>query len=174
MKLSLQRRLVLTIIVTLSVWGHIAWDYFHGGIPTHYVLHDPNMPGIPNWLGGMVLPFFTWFLFYRIHQRIDGKVVPVASEGLRIVVLRFILAMLVALSISVFFTFEVGIIDYIILALFGLAFIFPLFKSEYLLGWVLGSTFTFGAIIPIAFGSMLALIFFILFQLRKKTFALFS
>jgi len=167
MKLPLNLRIGSTAVVTLLVGGHIAWDYFHGGIPTHYLLHDDNLPGIPNWLGGIMLPFFTWFLLYRIHKRIDEAGRAVASESLRNVIIRFFLAMGIAISISIFFTFEIDVIDYIMLAIFVLAFVFPLYKSEYLLGWVIGSAFTFGAIIPIAFGSIFALVFFMVYTVPR-------
>jgi len=166
MKLSLIIRITITAIVTLLVWGHIAWDHFHGGIPTHYLLHDEDLPGIPNWLGGIVLPFFTWLLLHRIHKRIAGT--DVASKSLRSVIMRFLLAMAVAISISIFFTLEIGLIDYIMPSIFILAFIFPLYKSEYLLGWVMGSAFTFGAIIPIGFGSLFALVCLMLYTIPRS------
>jgi len=166
MKLSLRLRIIITAFVTLLVWGHIGWDHLDGGIPTHYLLHDDNLPGIPNWLGGIVFPFFIWFLLYRIHKRIDAGE-DIASESLRAVVIRFLLAMGVAIAISVFFTLEIGLIDYIMPAIFVLAFIFPLYKSEYLLGWVVGSAFTFGAIIPIGFGSLFALVFFVVYKATR-------
>ena len=168
MKLPLRHRILITIIVTLLVWGHIAWDHFHGGIPTHYLLHDKDLPGIPNWWGAIVLPFFTWFLLYRIHKRIDRGVTPVASESLRSVILRFFTAALVAIAIAVCFMNGIDVVDYIMGCLFILAFFFPLYKSEYLLGWVLASTFTFGAIIPIGFGSIIALVFFIFYKVPRS------
>lgn len=173
MKLTLQLRIIITTVFTLLVWGHIGWDHFHGGIPTHYLLHDDSLPGIPNWLGGLVLPFFTWFLLYRIHKRIDKPEILVASESLRSAVIRFFIAMTIAITIAIFFTYEIDVIDYIMLGIFILAFIFPLYKSEYLLGWVIGSTFTFGAIIPIAFGSIFALICFIFYKISRTALVLF-
>jgi len=164
MKLPINLRIIITVILTLIVWAHIAWDYFNGGIPTHYLFQNDALPGIPNWLGGLVLPFFTWFILHRIHKRIDSVEIPVASESLRSVIVRFLLAMGIAITISVFFVNEIDLIDSIMLAILILAFIFPLYKSEYLLGWVMGSSFTFGATIPIGFGSILALLFFVLYK----------
>lgn len=155
-------RIVITLAVTLLIWGHIAWDYFHGGIPTHYLLQDENMPGIPNWWGGIVLPIFTYFLLFRIHKRLqvsDGK------ESLKQIGFRFLAGLLFAISISVCFMNDIMIVDYIMGAVFLMAFIFPVYKSEYFLGWVLGASFTFGAIIPIGFGSILCLLFFIIYQI---------
>ncbi|MGC1516195.1 MAG: hypothetical protein WA810_11525 [Maribacter sp.] len=53
-----------------------------------------------------------------------------------------------------------------------LAFFFPVYKSEYLVGWVLGSMFTFGAMIPMVFGSILAGLFFIFYYLPRKAWQL--
>lgn len=164
MKLSLILRAFITLTITLLIWSHIAWDHFHGGIPTHYLLHNENLPGIPNWWGGILLPFFTWFLLYLIHKRIDA---PSAEEQLKDVITRLLLAMLVSIVIAVCFMNNIDVIDYIMGSLFILAFFFPLFKSEYLLGWVLGSAFTFGAIIPIGFGSIFALVFFLLYKIPR-------
>lgn len=173
MKLTLRLRILITGIVTLLVWSHVAWDYFHGGVPTHYLLHDDRLPGIPNWWGAAILPFFTWFMLYRIHKRIDGRELLVTSESLRNVVLRFLAAVLVAVSIAVCFMNGIEVIDYIMGSLFVLALFFPLYKSEYILGWVLGASFTFGAIIPMGFGCLLALIFFIFYQLGKTIIGFF-
>ena len=156
-KLGNNRRILITVIVTLLIWGHIVWDYFHGGIPVHYILHDDKLPGIPNWLGGIALPFFTYFLLYRIHKRVDSSN---SSESLQQVVLSFLASFLIAISISICFMNKIDIIDYIMGSLLILAFFKPLYKAEYLLAWFLGSAFTFGAIIPIVFGSMICLFFF--------------
>lgn len=173
MKLTLKFRILITAFITLLVWGHVVWDHFHGGIPTHYLLHNADLPGIPNWLGAIVLPFFTWFLLHRIQKRINGADVPVASESTRKVLLRFLSAFIISVSIAIFFTMEIDVIDYIMGSIFILAFVFPLYKSEYLLGWVLGSAFTFGAIIPIGFGSIFALIFFVFYKVGRAIIGLF-
>ena len=131
-------------------------------IGIHYLLHDKSMPGIPNWWGGIVLPFFTYFLLYRINKRYLGKV----DTGIRkSIIIRFALGLLFAICISVSFINEIPITDYLMLSLFVLALFFPLYRSEYLLGWVLGASFTFGAIIPIGFGSLLCFAFFLLFKI---------
>ncbi|MBC31707.1 MAG: hypothetical protein CMH48_12795 [Muricauda sp.] len=161
MKLYRNLRIGITTVVTLLVWGHILWDHFHGGIPTHYLLHDKDMPGIPNWWGGIALPIFTWFLLYRVHKRIET---PHNKESLKTSVWRFFGGFLFAVTISICFVHGIEVTDYIMGLIFILAFIFPLYKSEYLLGWVLGASYTFGAIIPILFGSILALLFFIFYK----------
>jgi hypothetical protein len=164
MKLTLRLRVFITLIVTILVWAHIVWDHFHGGIPTHYLLHNKDLPGIPNWWGAIILPFFTWFLLFRIHKRIND---PSAEEPLKSVILKFLSALMVSIIIAVCFMNNIDVIDYIMGSLFILAFFFPLYKSEYLFGWVLGSAFTFGAIIPIMFGSIFASVFFLLYKIPR-------
>ncbi|MEM9076134.1 MAG: hypothetical protein AAGC43_03800 [Bacteroidota bacterium] len=160
MKPATKTKIWITLAITLLVWGHILWDYFHGGIPTHYLLHNKDLPGIPNWVGGIVLPFFSWVLLGRIQKRLQAKD---SKENLSLVVYRFFCALMIAIVIAVSFLEGIPITDYIMLGIFILAFIFPLYKSEYLLGWVLGSAFTFGAIIPIGFGSLFALVCFLFY-----------
>lgn len=167
-KLGLWRRMFLTILFTLAVWSHIIWDHFHGGIPVHYVLHNPDLPGIPNWLGGIIFPFFTWYLLYRIQKRINKPDLTVTAEHFKKIILRFFASFCVSVLIAICFVNGFDAIDFIMGTLFLLAFIFPLYKSEYLLGWVLGSVFTFGAILPMVFGSILAGLFFIFYEIPRK------
>ncbi|MEM6893288.1 MAG: hypothetical protein AAF554_06315 [Bacteroidota bacterium] len=169
--LTLRSRIAITLVITVFIWAHILWDYFHGGIPTHYLFHDKNMPGIPNWIGAIILPFFTWGLLHRMQRRLDK---PNTTETKRKLFLRFLAAAGVAMGIAICFSLGIEIPGFVLLAILGLGFIFPLYYAEFLLGWVLGSAFTFGAVIPIGFGSIFALICFMLYQigrlLRKRLF----
>lgn len=171
MKLTKRNRIIITLIITLLVWGHILWDYFNGGIPTHYLLHDDNLPGIPNWLGGIILPFFTWVVLHRIHKRVDA---PEHKDTFRLAVYRFLAALGISVLISIFFTTGVDVIDYIMLAIFALAFVFPLYKAEFLLGWVLGSAYTFGAMIPMVMGLIFAGVLFLFYKLGRLAAGLFK
>lgn len=163
-QLPKKHRLLITGIITLAIFGHIVWDYFHGGIPTHYIFHSNEMPGIPNWLGAIFLPFFSYFLLFRIHKRLNT---PEHKDSLKEVGLRFLAGLLFAITISVTFLNGIEVTDYIMGLIFILAFIFPLYKSEYLLAWVLGSSFAFGAVIPMVFGSILCFVFFLIYQLVR-------
>lgn len=167
MKITLKLRVFCTAIVTLLIWGHLAWDYFHGGVPTHHLLHDGDLPGISNWWGAIVLPVFTWFLLIRIQKRNDGNENSHSSENLGAIVRRFVAALLVGISIAVCFSLGIEVIEYIMGALFVLSFLLPLYKSEYFLGFVLASTFTFGAIIPIGFGIIIVLVFFLFYKVSR-------
>lgn len=166
MKQSLKKkvRILITVLVTLLIWAHILWDYTHGGIPVHHILHSKDMPGIPNWWGAIVLPIFTYFLLFRIDKRLKR---PESTDSLKQVILRVLAGVIFAVSISVCFMNGIDVIDYIMGFIFILSFIFSLYKSEYLLGWVLGSAFSFGAILPMAFGSILSLLFLLTYKLSR-------
>ncbi len=169
--LTKNHRILVTLIVTLLVWGHVLWDHLHGGIPAHYLFHNKDMPGIPNWMGALMLPFFTWFLLYRIQKRTND---PHAPNSLSKVVLRFLAAFVVAIIISVCFMKGIEIPTFVLLSILGMGLFFPLYFSEFLLGWVLGSAFTFGAVIPMGFGSIFALVCFGLFVLGRFVLGLFK
>lgn len=169
--MSKKHRILLTLLVTLFVWGHVLWDHFHGGIPVHYLFHDKDMPGIPNWMGALILPFFTWFLLYRIQKRTNRGD---SQNSLKKVILRFLAAAVVAITISVCFMNGIEIPTFVLLSILGLGLFFPLYFSEFLLGWVLGSSFTFGAVIPMGFGSIFALVCFGLFVLGRLVLRLFK
>ena len=102
-KLTLINRILFTAIVTLLSWVHLAWDYFHGGIPTHYLLHRKDLPGISNWWGGIVIPLLTWFLLYRIKRRVYDKDINEASNTPNHVIYGFFGALLFGILLSFFF-----------------------------------------------------------------------
>ena len=162
-KLNFKTRLSIAGIFTIIAWALIAWDYFHGGVPKHYLLHDDNMPGISNWWGALIIPILTFICLYRIDQRLS------ISEGdsKRIVLTRFILAFLFSTVISITFSLGSDAPTYLMLLTFVIAFFFPFYKSEFLLGYVMGSLYTFGAFIPTAAGLILIGVFFCLFQIGK-------
>lgn len=160
-------RSVITGVVTLSVWALLAWDHFHGGVPRHYLLDDPGMPAISNWWGGVLLPAMTWFLVGRIHRRVQGlegengfaKTYPVA------VVVGFVGSVLFGALLSILFsTDHEAVLSYMVMSLPLLALLFPIYRAEYVLGFVLGMTFTFGAVLPTGFAALVALVASVLYQ----------
>jgi hypothetical protein len=156
----LKTRIYLTAIVTILIWLLLAWDHYHGGVPSHHLLADKDLPAVSNWWGGLLLPVLTWFLLYRIDERISGKknLYPHISTS-NSAIFGFISALLFGVVLSVFFSMgNQNVPGYMLLALFPAAIIFPISKSEYLLGFVLGMTFTFGPVLPILIGAILIIL----------------
>lgn len=164
MKLTLRIRLLFTLGITALVGLHLLWDYFHGGVPTHHLLHNGDLPGFSNWWGIITLPLLTWLTLYRIRQRETRE--DSSDRVDRKVIYRFVSALLFGVMMMILFTSESTVLDYVMLSLFLLAFFIPLYFVEYLLGFTIGTTYTVGAIIPILFGVILILLFRLIYELR--------
>jgi hypothetical protein len=141
------------------IWAHLAWDYFHGGVPTHHILHSADLPGISNWWGGIVLPSLTWYLLYRIHHKIVRDEKSGIPPNMAVTIFRFTGALFFGILISFFFTLGSDLPGYMMIGLILISFFVPLYWPEYLLGYVIGMAYTFGAILPIGFGILFMIIF---------------
>ena len=154
-------RLYFTAIVTFAIWTLLVWNYFHGGIPSHHLLADENLPEVSNIWGGILLPVLTWFLLYRIQVRINRRNNANSSVTYSVskILYGFVAAVLFGIVLSTFFTFgNTDVPGYMLILLFLLAVFIPVYRSEYILGFVIGMTYTFGAVLPTLVGSILALI----------------
>jgi hypothetical protein len=165
-KMFFYRSLYFTGIVTVGIWSLLIWNHYHGGVPSHHILHRKDLPEISNWWGGLLLPLLTLFLTYRIQKRLirnnDNESTPLkfpikSAYG-------FLFALSFGILLSVFFTLGYSNLSrYMIYGLFVLALFFPIYRAECLLGFVVGMTFTFGAVLPTAVGILFASIGVILY-----------
>jgi hypothetical protein len=167
----LKIRVYFTAIVTLAIGSLLAWSHYHGGVPSHHILARADMPSISNWWGGLLLPLLTWFLLYRVARRLT-RTSDEKSNTSKLpinIVYGFGGALLFGILLSTFYTLGyTDIPGYMINGLFILALFFPIYRAECLLGFVLGMTFTFGAVLPTAVGSVFALIGAVLYLLVRS------
>lgn len=153
------RRLYITGIVTVGIWTLLMWNHYHGGVPSHHLFQMKNMPSFSNWWGGLLLPLLTLFLTYRIQIRLfrnnDNKALSLKlSLGY---IYRFIFALSFGIVLSVFITLGYSNLSgYLMYALLLLALFFPIYRAECFLGFVIGMTFTIGAVLPTIVGAILA------------------
>lgn len=153
--LSFKNRFFFTGILTLLIGSWLVWDYYHGGVPVHHLLHRGDLPGFSNWWGALLLPVLSWFLLYRIQKRESNKI---GSQDCSHVVFGFLGALLTGVLFSILFSFGFeDVLGYIMLALFSIGLFLPTYRSEYLLGFILGITYVFGSVLPAIIGSVLAL-----------------
>jgi hypothetical protein len=154
----LKIRIYFTLTVSLTVWSLLLWNHFNGGIPSHHLLANEDLPSFSNAWGALLLPLLTWFLLFRVQRRIF--LAEEKAAGLQQKVLPALIASLVfGALLSTFFTLGNSEIPfYMMLSVFVIALVVPVYRSEFLLGFVLGMTFTFGAILPTLIGSVLLLI----------------
>ncbi|WP_024768697.1 hypothetical protein [Aquimarina macrocephali] len=166
-KKKLEIRIYFTGIITLLVGTHLIWDYYHEGVPTHHILHREDLPGISNWWGVIVLPLLTWYLLYRIHQRLVNKERLGLPQNMTRIIYRFIGALSFGILISFFFTIGSDFPGYMMIGLCLVSFFVPLYRSEHLLGFVIGMTYTFGVILPTGIGVLLTIIFIITYKIVR-------
>jgi hypothetical protein len=171
---ALRLRLYGTGIVTLAIWSLLLWNYFHGGVPSHHILARKDLPEISNWWGAVVLPLLTWFLLTRIQKRVvsakdEQAPAAVAASFPMSIVYAFAGALLFGILLSVFFSLHyTDIPGYMLQGLFLLALFLPLYRAEYLLGFVIGMTYTFGAVLPTGIGSIIALICAVIYLFLRR------
>ncbi|NNG11564.1 MAG: hypothetical protein HKM92_15460 [Arenibacter sp.] len=167
--LSLKRRILFTGIVTLLSWAHVAWDYFHGGVPTHYLLHSADLAGFSNWWGVIIIPVLTWFLLVRINKNINDKSDKEGQQNTSYVVYRFLSALVFGILVSFFFAIGSDLPEYMMMGLIVLSFFVPLYRTEHFLGFVLGMAYTFGTVLPIIFGTIFILLFLLTYKVLRAS-----
>lgn len=164
-------RIYITLVATLFVWSLLIWDYFHGGVPSHHLLAREDLPAFSNWWGGILIPMLTWFLTFRIQKRLIREANNAVTEVQQKVWLPFFAALLFGILLSVSFALRVsGLPGYMMLSVFALALFFPVYRSEYLLGFILGLVYTFGGVLPILIGSILILGAVVIHKLIRPAF----
>ena len=150
-----------TVAVILAELAHLAWEYFNGGIKSHHFLNRSDMPTISNWWGLLLLPALTWFFTGAIQSRIavrarTKETTTTLPTG---IFAAFTGSLLLGISLSTAFinNYE-NVAAVIFFGLLLLALVFPVYHGEYLLGFILGMTFTFGAILPMFVSFVIAIL----------------
>ena len=123
----------------------LGWQHFNGGVPAHHVLADPAMPLISNWWGLLTLPVLAWYLLGRIERR--RKADPTGAHG---DLAAFAGALVFGALLSLLFTAgQTTGTETMVQALFVLALFYPIHRAACVLGFVIGMTWTFGAVLPV-------------------------
>jgi hypothetical protein len=151
-------RVPFTAALTVAYLALLGWQHLHGGVPGHSFLARDDMPVISNWWGALVIPALTWFLLGLLHARLSkvGDAVRTAHE-VRVALLAFSGAMIYGAIMAVgFSTGRTEVSSQLFRALPVLGLLLPLFRAEYVLGFVLGLTYTFGAVLPLVIASAVA------------------
>jgi hypothetical protein len=131
---------------------------FNGGVKTHHFLARADLPGFSNWLSLLILPLLGIIVAVRINSlrnsqpsRIPTSTLAACGAGS--------LAYGAALAASFHFGLEqVSLVLFAGLFLFSLA--LPVYRAEYIFGFVTGMTVTFGSVIPLTFAVVFATVSF--------------
>lgn len=161
-QLTRKNKILFTIIVSILMVFFLAWDHFHGGVPTHYILHNDDYPGFSNWWGIITIPLVTWGLLSLISRNQKKQ------EGYSsFMIYGFIGHIVYAAILSYLFIIGSDIPGYMALGHIALSFFIPIYRPECLLGYILGMTFVFGSVLPLLFGAILWTLFTITYKLPR-------
>lgn len=152
-------QIIATILVTIFILSLLIWESFHGGVVTHHILQRADLPGISNWWGLALLPFSCWLSFFQMRKRIERvKEATARKTTIRNCIIGFIGALVFGIVLATAFSKEyTEFLNYQVDSLLLLFFLVPIYRSEYLLGFILGMTTALGAVLPSAFALIVAL-----------------
>ncbi|MEX1221788.1 MAG: hypothetical protein WEA82_06710 [Idiomarina sp.] len=153
-------RIYFMCLVVLLVLAQLLWEHLHGGVVTHHFMASADYPGFSNWWAIVILPALAWFASSRVKKRIAFQSDAATTGAIpKSVLIGFfgVLGLAILQSLGFEFGYE-NISMYAILSLLLISLFLPVYRAECILAHVLGSTFTFGPIIPLIVISIIALI----------------
>jgi len=158
---SIFYRAVFTGGLLVIVLAQVLWQHFNGGIISHHFLHRADMPAISNAWGIVVLPTLGWILTGFMERRsiATGNDSEIRSSLSLSVIAGFFGALLWGAALALSFSFGANHLSEILFkAIIALAILLPIYRSEYVLGFVIAMSFTFGAVLPLIIASPFVLI----------------
>ena len=132
----------------------VGFEYFNGGVKTHHFLGRADLPGFSNWLALLILPLLGTALALRAKSHQGGGASNMLSPRLATGAAGS-LACGAALAASFHFGLEQLSLG-LFLGLFVCSVALPVYRAEYIFGFVMGMTITFGSVIPLAFALVFA------------------
>ena len=139
---------------------------------SHNLLNRPDLPVISNWFGLITLPFLGVVLGLRVRThpsstRWAGVPIPVLAALLGALIYGATLAASFSLGAT-------NITSAAFLGLFVCGFVLPVYRVEYLLGFVAGMTVTFGAVLPLLVALVVAAVSFVVRYIVSKVAGIFQ
>lgn len=136
-------RMILTALAFFFELAHLGWEHAHGGVVAHHILNRADLPAISNWWGALLIPVLTWYLVGRIQRRMAQR-----GANKRVVLAGFLASLVYGAGLALAFAMKQEVVTYLFLGLFAMSLLAPAYRAEYVLGFVLGMSFTFGAVLP--------------------------
>jgi len=131
--------------------AHLLYEHFNGGVQSHHLLNRADLPAISNWVGLLILPVYGWLFGLRLKQSDPRKNTAIVLAGV------FMLVYGAALARA--FEFDQTYVSAtLFIGLFVLALALPLYRVEFMFGFVLGMTMTFGSILPALIISIIGIV----------------
>ena len=162
--------LFFIVLISIAIWILLLWNHFNGGIPSHHILANENLPKISNAWGAILMPVLTWLAVNRVGARENIKDKSIREIPLKVII-TFFTSLFIGLSIATSFTLAISGLPLVLLQLvLAASLFFPIYRAEGLLGFVLGITYTFGAVLPTGVGLILCVIGYLVYNLVRPVF----
>ncbi|MBK8286822.1 MAG: hypothetical protein IPK97_19245 [Ahniella sp.] len=140
--------------------AHIGFEHFNGGVKTHHFLARADLPGFSNWLGLLILPLLGIIVAVRIKSLQDRQASGIVPSPVAAGLLG---SLLYGAALAASFHFGLPEVSkWLFMGLFLCSIVLPVYRAEYMLGFVVGMTITFGSVIPLTFAVVFATISFVL------------
>ena len=144
-------RLTLAALALMAEALHLAWEALHGGIASHHLLQRADLPGLSNAWGLLLLPALAAWAAGRLPRQ------PAAARDWIPVALGFVLPLVAGAALSLAFSLQLqAMTETVFFSLLLLAVLLPAHRPESLFGFVLGMSWTFGAVLPTLVGGVIA------------------
>jgi hypothetical protein len=157
-------RFIITGLILLILLGLLIWEHFHGGVPSHHILQQKDLPEISNWWGILLIPILSWVLIGRVETRIlkagsVSKTQLLKIKGLFIVGLSFGIVIVISFANNYKPFLDNVPFIFLLLSLF-----IPIYYAEFILGFILGMTYTFGAVLPTIFILIFSILGYLIYR----------
>lgn len=158
------KKLTLIAGSVIPAIGLIAWEYFNGGVATHYPGADSSNIALSNWWGLLSIPMLTWAALSLIERRGTTKDKKRETGSIKLKSSYFVGGLAFGLLASLLWEFgQQDYLPYVMLSPWVLSLFLKIYLPESTLGFVLAMMYTFGAVLPIVFSIVIQTIGFIIY-----------
>ena len=140
--------MALALAALVFVGVVLAFEHFNGGVRSHHLLNRRDLPAISNWLGLVTLPALAFALGVRLRRM---------SVSPRRALIAVVGSLLYGAALAT--SFQLGwatATNVLFFSLLILAIALPIYRAEFLVGFVAGMAVTFGAVLPFAASAVFA------------------
>ena len=135
----------VTVFALLFAGTYLAWQATHGGVVSHHLLDQRNLPAISNWWGLAILPLIGGLAAWSVQRRAAAN-----PKELTQAAAATVGALLVGAAMSVSFLIDSNgsAPFYILLAALVAGLLWPVYRAEYIFGFFIGMSYGIGLVLP--------------------------